>query len=210
MYPQHHALLYVGRESFDLSDFQLVQQGVRDVIVQEYSEFRIDDARNLVTLATSTPTHCPLQCFVIMADSVANEAQNALLKLLEEPPDVSSFIFVLPKNTLLPTLRSRFMVMETVHNSTVLATVFLDFLAEAIPARLTRIETLIEKKNTDDLTLLQEGLLMYLDRNKRSFAVAQVRRILWLSSQMQLRGASIKMLWEEVAFTLPVDVSATT
>ncbi len=45
---------------------------------------------------------------VLMAHSFRTEAQNFLLKLLEEPPKNISFLIVVPsKNLLLPTIRSR-------------------------------------------------------------------------------------------------------
>ena len=203
MYPNHHALLYIGRDSFDVAQFEKERAETHDTIVQRYTEFRINDARSLVALAMSTPVHCSQQCFVVIADSIAIEAQNALLKLLEEPPAVSSFVFVLPQNTLLSTLRSRFMIMNGRKKEAAYSTSFLEFTTQTIPARLAQIVGLIEKKNTAELSLLRESLLHYLQENRRSLTVSQVKRIHWLASQMQLRGASIKMLWEDVAFTLP-------
>jgi hypothetical protein len=49
------------------------------------------------------------------------------------------------------------------------------------------------------------GLLSYIDANTSSLPVAQKSVLHWLTQQMLLRGASQKMLWEEVAFTLPVE-----
>lgn len=48
---------------------------------------------------------------VIIAKKIQNEAQNALLKILEEPPKNIIFTMVVPrKNVLLPTIRSRLMI----------------------------------------------------------------------------------------------------
>ncbi|MFN3187927.1 MAG: hypothetical protein ACK42D_00050 [Candidatus Paceibacteria bacterium] len=210
MYPNHHALLYIGRDSFDVSHFENEHESTHDIIVQRYDEFRINDARSLVSLATSTPTLKSRQYFIIIANSIATEAQNALLKLLEEPPSVSSFVFVLPQNILLPTLRSRFMIMSEVGHEVAYPTQFLEFVAEAIPDRLSRIASLIEKKNTAEFGLLREGLLHCLRQRRRVLSVAQLKRLHWLVSQMQLRGSSPKLLWEDVAFTLPVEVLSTT
>lgn len=207
MYPNHHALLYIGRDSFDVEHFKNERDSTHDVVVQTYAEFRIDDARSLITMATQTPVHLDQQCFVIVADSVAIEAQNALLKLLEEPPVVSSFVFVLPSNTLLATLRSRFMVMDAVTKTATYSPTFQEFISATVPARLTLIASLIEKKNTDELSSLREGLLNYLKEKRRKLTSVQLTRVHWLITQMPLRGASIKMLWEDVTFTLPVEVS---
>jgi DNA polymerase III delta prime subunit len=205
MYPLHHALLYIGVDSFDVEHFSKQQKSTNDIIVQRYNEFRINDARQLIALATQTPVHQSRQCFVVIANSIAVEAQNALLKLLEEPPAVSSFVFVLPQNTLLPTIRSRFMIMSSKAKEVDLPAIFADFVSEAIPARLSRIATVVEKKDVTTFGVMRDGLIQYLAKKKRGLTVLQVTRLHWLVIQMQLRGASLKMLWEDVAFTIPVE-----
>jgi DNA polymerase III delta prime subunit len=204
MYPTHHALLYIGHDNFDLVDFEKEREATHDMVVQRYAEFRISDARSLISFATQTPIHRAKQCFVVMANSIAIEAQNALLKLLEEPPEVSSFVFVLPQNTLLATLRSRFMIMSEKSTTETFPPVFLEFVSEAIPVRLVKIATLVDKKETAQLVSLRDGLLQYLNEKRRSLSSLQMTRIHWLITQMPLRGSSAKMLWEDVAFTLPV------
>lgn len=206
MYPNHHAILYIGRESFSVEHFKGERDKTHDVVIQNYAEFRINDARSLITLAMQTPVHLERQCFVVIADSIAVEAQNALLKLLEEPPDVSSFVFVLPQNTLLTTLRSRFMIMDNEVKETGFSSEFLEFLKETIPERLSRISTLLDKKKTEEMLSLRESLVQYLQTKRHSLSVSQSARLHWLISQMPLRGSSSKMLWEDVAFTLPVEV----
>jgi len=210
MYPSHHALLYIGQDSFDLDKFSKEKKSTHDVVVQRYAEFRINDARSLVVLATHTPINHSQRCFVIIADSIAIEAQNALLKLLEEPPAVSSFVFVLPRNTLLPTLKSRFMIMEGNVPKATLSPLFLEFIGETVPGRFSLIASAIDKKAVLDLATLRESLLHYLSYKRQVLRPEQVERIHWLATQMPLRGASVKMLWEDVAFILPVEVLATT
>ena len=206
MYPTHHALLYIGNDSFNVSDFEKEREETHDVIVQRYAELRINDARSLISMATQSPMHKSKQCFVVLADSIAIEAQNALLKVLEEPPAVSSFVFVLPLNTLLPTLRSRFMIMGDESVVYAQSTDFLEFLACDVPTRLAMISTLHEKKKTAELISLREGLLNYLKINRRRMSTVRQTRIHWLITQMPLRGSSSKMLWDDTAFTLPIEV----
>lgn len=206
MYPSHHALLYFGQKSFDREDFMLQHRATHDIIVQTYEELRIDDARQLIALALQTPLHHDKQVFVIQAETLAIEAQHALLKLLEEPPSVSSFVFVVTQDTILPTLRSRCFVVSAAADAIHIATqVFTDFIHASIPERLAIISALSEKKNVAEFRPLAEGLRSYLDTQKHVLTLTQKQTVSWLLQQMPLRGASQKMLWEEVVFTVPVE-----
>lgn len=72
--------------------------------------FSIDDARELQERASRAPTGVGArrQCFVLAADVFTREAQNALLKVFEEPTTGTHFfVFVRHADLLLPTLRSR-------------------------------------------------------------------------------------------------------
>ena len=79
-----------------------------DLIVLRYGLLSVDDARELFTLAYQAPTQGSSRALVISADRLFHEAQNALLKLFEEPPEGTYLFLVVPaEGVLLPTLRSR-------------------------------------------------------------------------------------------------------
>ena len=69
----------------------------------------VDQIRQLSSLAALTPRIGKRRCFVIdEADRMNGEAQNALLKTLEEPPGNAVLILVASRpHRLLPTVRSR-------------------------------------------------------------------------------------------------------
>ncbi|HDZ5094971.1 TPA: DNA polymerase III subunit delta' [Campylobacter jejuni] len=70
------------------------------------NEFLLDDARAVEKESYIAETEEKI--IVLMADSYRIEAQNFLLKLLEEPPKNIKFLIVAPsKNLLLPTIKSR-------------------------------------------------------------------------------------------------------
>ncbi|EAH7560961.1 DNA polymerase III subunit delta' [Campylobacter jejuni] len=70
------------------------------------NEFLLDDARAVEKESYIAETSEKI--IVLMADSFRIEAQNFLLKLLEEPPKNIKFLIVVPsKNLLLPTIKSR-------------------------------------------------------------------------------------------------------
>ncbi|MPB73206.1 DNA polymerase III subunit delta' [Campylobacter fetus] len=97
------------------SDFNSVKDElIRDVKsnflrIFEYDNFLVDDAKEIINEAYIAEIE--EKVIVIMAFKFGIEPQNALLKILEEPPKNSVFILVAPsKNSLLPTIRSRLMI----------------------------------------------------------------------------------------------------
>lgn len=74
--------------------------------VYENDEFKVDDAKTVMReayIAEEQTKH-----LIIIATTYRIEAQNALLKLLEEPPRNITFILIAKSKTaLLPTIRSR-------------------------------------------------------------------------------------------------------
>lgn len=69
----------------------------------------VDDVRNLRTQAYYSPIAAPYRVFVVnKADCMNEQAQNTLLKIIEEPPETAKFIFLCESAaSLLVTIRSR-------------------------------------------------------------------------------------------------------
>lgn len=77
----------------------------------EKDEVVLDDAKELIREAYIAEAR--YKYLIVLAKSYRIEAQNALLKILEEPPRNIAFILVAPsKTTFLPTVRSRMVVQE--------------------------------------------------------------------------------------------------
>ncbi|HHW45549.1 MAG TPA: DNA polymerase III subunit delta' [Clostridiales bacterium] len=72
---------------------------------------QVDDIREIRQRASVFPHQSPKQVFVIeRADTMTPQAQNALLKILEEPPEFVIFILIAESGlSLLPTILSRCM-----------------------------------------------------------------------------------------------------
>ncbi len=70
---------------------------------------KVDTIRDVIELAWTGPTVAPRRFFLIDgADRMTNEAANALLKTLEEPPALSHFILLTESyQRVIPTIRSR-------------------------------------------------------------------------------------------------------
>lgn len=84
-----------------------------DIIETEGTEkqksIKIDAIRDMRRKAYIIPNEADLKIFIILeASGMGEEAQNALLKLIEEPPDFTRFILACAsKDQLLPTILSR-------------------------------------------------------------------------------------------------------
>lgn len=130
-------------------------------------DLKIDAIRALRADAYIRPNEAERKVYVLRAaETMNNNAQNALLKLLEEGPSYAVFFF-LTKNpeSLLPTLRSRCetVQLETVQEEEALAPEVLEFLrllCTTAPARmpLCAFCVALEKKKREELTL-------FLDRS---------------------------------------------
>lgn len=84
--------------------------GKRHLFYQK-DEFLIDDATQVVKEAYIAESE--KKYLILMAKGYRIEAQNALLKILEEPPRNIIFILVAPSKTaFLPTVRSRLLLQE--------------------------------------------------------------------------------------------------
>lgn len=84
-----------------------------DIVVFRYGLFSVDDARKVIRLADQRAVTGDAKLIVIAAERLFHEAQNALLKLFEEPPPGTTLALVIPSaGVLLPTLRSRLLPLE--------------------------------------------------------------------------------------------------
>jgi hypothetical protein len=79
-----------------------------DIIVLRYGLCSVEDARKVRELAQVKSAQGGWKLIVVSAGRIFHEAQNALLKLFEEPPEKTMLVLVIgSEGQLLPTLRSR-------------------------------------------------------------------------------------------------------
>ena len=178
--------------------------GNPDYRVFDENSMSIDTARELGVLQAQKNLNGGKQIFVIRAGYIGEEAQNALLKIFEEPtPDTHFFVF-LPQDTLLPTLRSRVRMLHEDRAEKQAPS----FLKLSHPGRLAYIKKITDdigdEKQTkqDAINLINqiEGEL-YADGGVRvhasELALCENARTALFS-----RGAMTKMLLEHVALSI--------
>jgi hypothetical protein len=112
----HHAYFVAGEVEAGVTsalsfaertlDFTLEHNS--DVVVLRFGLFTVDDARKLIDSAYRSASGDKGKVIIASMTRVFHEAQNALLKLFEEPPEGVTLILCVPSaGLLLPTLRSR-------------------------------------------------------------------------------------------------------
>ncbi len=128
----HHANCIIGSGTEHdalLSDLEkkhkVKTHGNSDFFDRTYETFTIDDARAVKSSAEMRPVSGEAKkIFVLMMNGITVEAQNALLKLLEEPPEYVHFFLIIPSaHLLLPTVKSRLSMMGGVGHANVGASV---------------------------------------------------------------------------------------
>ncbi len=173
---------------------------VRDTYLDS---FGINDARELVRIAHQRPLEKTRQTLIVRTDFITLEAQNALLKLLEESPVSTDLIFVLPKDLiLLATLSSRLQVDDSYSDADHTEdTTFKEFMALDYKDRISAIEQATKQKNISWQRLIKKGLMDYLCQP--ALKTLPKSEIEYVARNLLTRGASNKMLLEHVALILP-------
>lgn len=117
---RHHAFVIEAEaekgievaQAWAAREFGMKAKGNPDVVVMRYGLLTVEEARAVCELAAGAAFSGEHKVVIIAASRAYHEAQNALLKLFEEPPLGTYLFLILPSlGGLLPTLRSRVQVL---------------------------------------------------------------------------------------------------
>jgi hypothetical protein len=164
----------------------------------------IDDVRKIISDAHRRPDNDTKERVLLVATQfITEEAQQALLKIIEEPPASTRFIFVIPLGYhFLPTLESRFERAE-VKEEAAHTVAFNEFKDAPLTERLTAIEGAIKNKNLIWQSEIKKGLHHYLsDSSAARLSVGELKDLEFILRLLLTRGASNKFLLEHLALTL--------
>jgi DNA polymerase III delta prime subunit len=188
-----------------------------DVVVLRYGLFSVEDARRVCELAAGAPFAGEHKVILIAANRAYHEAQNALLKLFEEPPPGTYLFFILPSlGSLLPTLRSRVQVLNTHVGRTTsyipegAAEEFMKASKEkrsAIIKKLTSGKDEEERReNREEVIAIVNGIEAAAYRNRgftKPPVAALLRDIATLRAYLYDRSAPVKMILEHLSLVIP-------
>jgi hypothetical protein len=198
----HHAHLLIGSKENALKWFEellanlsINKVGNPDVWMLDTSTFGIDEARTLSTKALQR-AFVDKQFLFVSAEKYTVEAQNALLKTIEEPYSDTHFVIVVRESSmLLPTLISRVnsqRIGSEESNDSVEK-----FLQKNIKDRLAFAKKLVDSE--ESLTGFLDLLLERLRQKDDKKALANVYNMRRYSAD---RSASSRMILEHLAVTL--------
>ncbi|HEV7449490.1 MAG TPA: hypothetical protein VGP13_03050 [Candidatus Paceibacterota bacterium] len=222
----HHAYVYEGSQSLlealvadARTRFNFAIEHSPDVHVRQFEKFGIDESRWLTEVG-ALKSAGGRALFVVGVASITSEAQQALLKLFEEPQEGSIYVVLLPHGVLLPTLQSRMLTYPEKLNLTgkkVLgsappqpdsfsrqASVFLkssgnersDFIT-----RLLKDDEGEKERARDFVNALEAELHRKISDPKVRQGLEDISKV---RDYLRDRSPSLKMLLEHLAIALPV------
>jgi len=216
----HHANIILGGDCkkfvFEIleKDLDFVSKGNPDFMFLENESFGIDDARNLENWAIGKPLGEGKKVFFIITRAITHEAQNALLKVFEEPP-ANTYFFVALENLggILPTFISRVRVLNIPSDhlsasapSEPKENPASKFLRSKINSKLSLIRSLSKKEDKSKMKELIKDLENIYSHDfiqEASGANSEnMKKILTAKIFASARGSSPKMLLEWLSCVL--------
>ena len=196
----HHAILFRTSEP---TLFSVTRQPSETVVDQIFEKLTIDDVRQIIESAHRRPSEgSEGTCFIVRTSFITSEAQHALLKLLEEPPETSRFVFVTTASLeLLPTVLSRFHI-HVDKDSDTLTEAFVNFSNMSLKDRFEIIEQKLKSKDLAWQESMRAGLITFLRTFRNGNAA--LTDLEFVAANLLTRGASNKMLLDQLALTLPL------
>lgn len=218
-----HSYFFAGEQEAGIAsalahasaELRLTPENNPDVVVFRYGLFSVDDARRVIRLAEQSALG-EAKIIVIAAERLFHEAQNALLKLFEEPPPRTTLVLVVPSvGIILGTLRSR--MIPLVHTETSLAPEAQTFIAASSAEREKLVAKLIAraKSDNDEEKQAARGEALRLAEGLQAAAYAVWRKK--ASKELQFfmddldrfipilheRSAPLKLIFEHILLTVP-------
>lgn len=218
----HHAYLLEGdaRELMEPllahleNELGILREGNPNIRIFVPETLDIATAKDIRAASGMTGISGGRSVYIIGARAFTHEAQNALLKTLEEPGEGALFFLIVPtKELLLPTVRSRLLLLSA-DASECSSDDLLGaerFLAGDIAERLA-IATRIHQEEDKDIArdnakaLLAALIVAYGRRENRD--PRYLERLIATRRWLYTRAPSLKLLLEGVAITLPDKVPA--
>ncbi len=198
----HHALLLIAGNNRNEISAQITQEWKElssDLVIVNVDQFTIDDARAIKKTATEK-SYQTYRLFVISFSRITAEAQNAMLKSIEDPSSSTKFIFVCEQLTgLLPTFLSRVQKINTSQHFVVDDSVLKEakeFIDAPIKKRLALAKTYAEKVSDEKLSRNYVAQVLYHIISMQS---VRDKQTLDLIEYVTDRASSVKMIFEHIA-----------
>ena len=226
----HHAYFHIGDQEKGTLEATTVAIQILgredahtpDLLTLSYGLFSVDDARAVSEMASRAPLTGDKKVLIISAPRMFHEAQNALLKLLEEPAPGVTIILVLPsEGILLPTLRSRLLPLPVATTLQETPEVVREFVIATPTVREKLVAKLLERTKSDkeeekqkaraDAITLVSGLLTEAHDARAQCTNEKDREELHLFMRdletfvplLYDRSAPLKLIFEHILLVIP-------
>lgn len=192
-----------------LEDVQFAERSSPDLFQKSYRSFGVAEAEDLRGRVRMRPVRDARRVFALFVPILTTEAQNALLKTLEEPAAEAVLFLITPSpDTLLPTIRSRVQRLHIDAKTSEEKVDVDDFLAASPEKRITMLKPLYDAEDEGrDIG----GVIAFLQaleyRFSKSLGNANVRaglRAVYRARKYVAdKGSLLKSLLEQVALLTP-------
>lgn len=214
----HHAILVEGDPltvldfvKEELGDMGIVPFNNPDVIFLSFEKFGIAESRTIIEMANGAPIQEDKKRIIFGFNTITGEAQNALLKIFEDPSPQLGFIMVTYSvNGLLPTLKSRLHVVPKKGEDSVDTKKAEEFINMSIGERMEEVERMVKDyKDNGDKRIIKDFILSihYLFENKLKKDKSSKNSTVLKASSNALnyiddKSSSVKILLESVVLAL--------
>ncbi len=212
----HHAILVEGEPiasleliKSGLTEVGLLVDGNPDIFFLTYQKFGIEDARSVIEMSLGAPVQNEKKIIVFSFDSITNDAQNAFLKIFEDPsPQLKFVLNTYTADGLLPTLRSRLSIFK--NEKEVEVTNVEGFMKMSVGEKLKEIEKMVKdyKDGGNKQTIKQFllGIHYFLEQKIQKERKGQNLDALKATAKaldyLEDKSSSVKILLESVVLAL--------
>lgn len=214
----HHAYLLEGNQSiledllsyFD-TELKFNTKSNPDFYLKNFDTFRIEDARELNKIKDEKSFSGDKKILLIITNSILREAQNAMLKMFEEPIENTYFFLIIKnKNTLLPTFLSRFYFVDLNKSNLEFEKEVEKFLKMNLKEKIDFIKVFTEKEDEEesDYVAPRHKALAFLDTLESKLYENKTKnyeafeKIFITRSYLRDHSSSAKTLLEALALNL--------
>jgi DNA polymerase III delta prime subunit len=200
-------------------ELEMKAKGNPDIVILRYGLFSVDDARHISEVAAGAPFAGNYKVLIIAASRAYHEAQNALLKLFEEPPTGMYLFFIFPSlGGLLPTLRSRVQILNYGFTEPIIPESAIEFLKATKEKRGTIIKRLTSGKDEEERRELRDEAIAIVNgietavyakfkKQRGGEPAALLSDIAILRSYLYDRSAPVRMILEHLSLVMPKNLS---
>ncbi|MGB8815803.1 MAG: hypothetical protein WCC74_00995 [Minisyncoccia bacterium] len=145
-------------------------KGNPDFWFAEFNTLNVEESRKIKETHFQKPTVGNLRVSVICTNFITEQAQNAMLKMFEEPSGGTCFFLISPSvRNLLPTLRSRMILIDIEKNEKIQNKAdknslgVKEFLSDSIAERLKKIKKLLDNISDEKDISDREGKIQAIN-----------------------------------------------